>query len=148
MSERRFKVYIAGPYSKPEQCTNTHKAMVVWDSLFSMGFIPFCPHWTHFQHTFRPRPYEDWMAFDLEWLRACDVVYRLPGESAGADREVAEAVRLGIPVVIQDYPGDHYKLMVWAAKKEREVGAADALKKVVEDRYDPVFGEGGPGEEP
>lgn len=62
------------------------------------GFVPFCPHWSHFQHTFSPLPYVDWIEYDLHWLRTCDALLRLPGESAGADGEVAEAKRLGIPV--------------------------------------------------
>lgn len=66
--------------------------------MWELGFVPMCPHWSHFQHTFRPRPYADWLAFDLEWLPCCDAVLRLPGESSGADGEVARAVELGIPV--------------------------------------------------
>lgn len=40
----------------------------------------------------------DWLDIDLEWVRVSDAVLRLPGESAGADTEVAEANRRGIPV--------------------------------------------------
>ena len=40
-----------------------------------------------------------WMPDFLLWLASCDELVRLPGESAGADREVSEARRLGIPVV-------------------------------------------------
>lgn len=95
----RTRVYIAGPLSKPDPCANAHTAMRMWDTLFEKGYAPFCPHWTLLQHTCIPRPYEDWMTFDLEWLSCCDVVLRLPGESSGADREVAAAKQLGIPVV-------------------------------------------------
>jgi hypothetical protein len=38
------------------------------------------------------------MELDLIWLPACDAVLRLPGESNGADIEVKEAQRLGLPV--------------------------------------------------
>lgn len=94
----RRRVYIAGPYTRPDPCANTHAAMRMWDLLYEKGYAPFCPHWSHFQHTCMPRHYSDWLAFDLEWLRVCDAVLRLPGESSGADEEVAEAKRLGIPV--------------------------------------------------
>ena len=97
---RRTRVYIAGPYTRPDPCVNTNRAMAAWDLLWGLGFAPFCPHWSHYQHTHIPRPYEDWLAYDLEWLRTCDAVLRLPGESSGADKEVAEAVRLGIPVFL------------------------------------------------
>lgn len=42
--------------------------------------------------------HDEWLAVDLAWVAAADAVLRLPGESVGADREVAEAERLGIPV--------------------------------------------------
>lgn len=35
---------------------------------------------------------------DLEWMDHMDAVLRLPGESAGADMEVAHAKALGLPV--------------------------------------------------
>ena len=40
-------------------------------------------------------------------LERCDAVLRLPGESAGADRDVETAARRGIPVYyrLQDVPG-------------------------------------------
>lgn len=43
-------------------------------------------------------PHETWLSVDLPWVAAADAVYRLPGESAGADRETAHAERLGVPV--------------------------------------------------
>jgi hypothetical protein len=92
------KVYVSGPYTKGDPCENTHKAIAVGNRLFNHGFIPFVPHLTHFWHTMTPRPYRDWMRLDLAFLPACDVLLRLPGESDGADEEVAEAKRLGIPV--------------------------------------------------
>jgi hypothetical protein len=40
------------------------------------------------------------MKFSTEWLRKCDMLLRLPGKSAGADREVALAVELDIPIYL------------------------------------------------
>lgn len=42
----------------------------------------------------------DWLKVDFEFIRRCDAVLRLPGESVGADAEIAEAKRLGIPVFV------------------------------------------------
>lgn len=47
---------------------------------------------------FRSLGAEPWLTMDLEIVRRADAVLRLPGESAGADGEVAEAVRVGRPV--------------------------------------------------
>ena len=97
--KRRIKVYIASPYTLGDVAQNVRESMRVWDELFSAGFAPFAPLWSHFQHLVFPRPYEDWMAADDEWIGACDVLLRLPGESKGANREVCRARELGIPVV-------------------------------------------------
>lgn len=40
----------------------------------------------------------DWLGICLAWVDVCDFVVRLPGESKGADMEVARAMERGIPV--------------------------------------------------
>lgn len=92
------RVYVAGPYTKPDPCINTRNAILAGDEVWAAGFVPFVPHLTHLWHTVSPKPYADWLAYDLEWLPTCDAVLRLPGESSGADGEVARATELGIPV--------------------------------------------------
>src|SRR4030042_4199318 len=99
MKMKKIKVYIASPYTLPDPCINTNKAMNVANNLMNLGYIPFIPHLTHFQHTFHPRPPEDWYEYDKEFLKICDVVLRLNGESKGADEETALAKELKIPVV-------------------------------------------------
>lgn len=93
-----IRVYIAGPYSGGDVGKNIREAMIAWHRLRNLGFIPFCPHLSHFLHLLIPLEYEDWLLWDLEWLRVCDAVLRLPGESPGADREVLAANDLNIPV--------------------------------------------------
>ena len=68
------------------------------DLLIQMGIAPYVPHLSHFQHMMWPHDYEVWMAVGLAWLRTCDAILRLPGESPGADREVEVARILEIPV--------------------------------------------------
>lgn len=99
VSANRILVYVAGPYTNPDPCENTYKAVEVGDKLLAMGFAPFIPHLSHFWHTMSPKPYSVWMDYDLEFLKVCDFVYRMPGASSGADKEVALAKELGIPVV-------------------------------------------------
>lgn len=95
---KRKKVYIAGPYTKGDVALNVHAALEAAEKVVAVGGIPFVPHLTHFWHLIFPHPYRMWLAYDAEWLLACDVVLRLPGESAGADEEVALAQKLGVPV--------------------------------------------------
>jgi len=89
---------VAGPYTKPDPIKNVHKAIDVANLLMDMGHVPFVPHMSHFFHILHERPWEYWLQQDLEWLPVCDALLRIPGESRGADLEVAEALRRGIPV--------------------------------------------------
>lgn len=92
------RIYVAGPYTKGDTCVNTHSAIAAGNVLLDNGFAPFVPHLSHFWHTVTPRPYEDWMGLDLAWVKVADAVLRLPGESSGADREVACAEANGVSV--------------------------------------------------
>ncbi len=92
------RIYIAGPYTGGETTLNVRIAVEAGQRIADAGAIPFVPHLYHLWHLLIPGPYEQWMRFDLAWLEKCDALVRLPGESPGADREVAEAERLGLPV--------------------------------------------------
>lgn len=96
---KRLKVYVAGPYTKGDVCINVRTAIKVADQLATLGFVPFIPHLTHFWHLLCPRPYEFWLDYDIQFLECCDVLLRIPGESSGANKEVALAVEMGLPVV-------------------------------------------------
>lgn len=92
------KAYVSGPYTKGDPCVNVHNAVMASNKLMDAGFVVFCPHLSHFWHSMTPRPYEDWMEIDLAFLPACDFLIRLPGDSKGADIEVAEARKAGLRV--------------------------------------------------
>ena len=92
----KVKVYISGPYSQGNTNENTYHAIVVGEAIADMGASPFIPHLSHFRP--RTRSYEYWIQEDLEWLSCCQALYRMPGESPGADREVEYANESGIPV--------------------------------------------------
>ncbi len=94
----KLKVYIASPYTKGDVAQNIRRQIDVADELMNLGFSPFLPVLSHFQHIVCPRPYEEWMDNDLEWVLACDALLRLSGDSPGADREVLFAKKNHIPV--------------------------------------------------
>lgn len=77
---------------------NVRRAVCAGNNLRALGHTPFVPHLTHFWHFLYPHNIEYWYAYDLEWLESCDAVFRIGGESAGADKEVARALELGKPV--------------------------------------------------
>lgn len=98
-----IKVYIAGPYSSSsskEVEKNIKKSIHVADKLLSLGYFPFVPHLIHFWDLVCPRTWEEWLEYDMEWLKECNAVLRLCGVSKGADEEVLLAVSLGIPVFV------------------------------------------------
>ena len=96
----KAKIYIAAPYTKGDVAVNVRNAFDAANTLADLGFAPFVPHFTHFWHMLFPRPYKFWLDLDLEFLPCCQAVLRLPGDSQGADGEVAAAKKLGIPVFV------------------------------------------------
>jgi len=94
------RVYIAGPYSKGDQAQNVRRVLDFAEVVANCGMIPFVPHLSHFWHLVHPHDIDFWYAYDLEWLKQCDILVRLSGESRGADEEVMWAREWDIPVII------------------------------------------------
>lgn len=97
-------VYIAGPYTHPDPVTNTREACLVADRVTEMGAAVIVPHLSLLWHAISPAPIETWYERDIDVMRHCHAVVRLPGASTGADAEVGEAVRLDLPVYA--WPGE------------------------------------------
>lgn len=91
-------VYISGPYTKGGMVQNIQRIIAVAEILTSRGYLVFVPHLSHLWDLISPHPYEFWMWIDLAWVRRCDAVFRVSGDSSGADREVNEAIINNIPV--------------------------------------------------
>lgn len=94
----KLKVYIASPYTKGDVEANVGQSFKIFNELLNYGFIPFAPLALHFIHMTYPQSCETWLEYDLAWLKDCNILLRLPGESAGADREVEAAKKACIPV--------------------------------------------------
>jgi len=125
---KRAVVYVAGPISKGDLAGNVLKAHEAGMALLKAGLSPIVPHGNCFwgnkvgfvgrEACFAPEVLpagtviEDWYLADLPIVRRCDAVLRLPGESTGADLEVAEAVAAGIPVF-----GTVAQVAAWAAEE-------------------------------
>lgn len=97
------KIYIAGPYSSNiawQVERNVEAAMDAARDIYERGHYPYCPHLTHYLHTYflevynDSLTYEQWMDFDSVWVTACDALLYL-GPSKGADRELSQALREG-----------------------------------------------------
>jgi nucleoside 2-deoxyribosyltransferase len=92
------KIYIAGPYTLGDVAANVREAIETGDQLIRAGFVPFIPHLSHLWHLVAPKSYEDWLAYDFEWVLSCDGLLRIGQTSRGADREVSFAKKNDIPV--------------------------------------------------
>lgn len=105
-------IYVAGPLSKGDHNQNVRRAVLVAEALVEAGADVFIPHthgvlWdmaTAVQH-----PHEFWMGIDLAILEKCDGLVRVPGESKGADLEVAAMLELNRPVY--SIPSAHIHVM-------------------------------------
>jgi hypothetical protein len=99
MMDMKIKVYISCPLTSSGRVTeNVHNALEAANKLLDAGFAVYVPHWNVIQDMAFPRGYDFWLAHDLEWLTACNILLRLPGDSSGADVEVQKARELGKPV--------------------------------------------------
>lgn len=93
-----MRIYVAGPITKGNTMHNVHTAIKVGDELMKLGFCPFVPHANIMWDMVSPHSYEDWCKWDDEWLKQCHAILRIPGESKGAEAEIALARTLDIPV--------------------------------------------------
>lgn len=97
------RIYVAGPIGADDDGRSARIAAAIdaGSHLLRLGHAPFVPHlWAAAMYDDAITAdallgYEDWMAYDLAFLRVCDAVLRIPGESPGADREVQLARELG-----------------------------------------------------
>lgn len=96
---KRLKVYVAGPISLGDMCHNVHKACTVATKILNMGHVPFLPHSNVIWNMVTPLTYEQMTEWDNEWLKACDIVVRIPGTSIGSEAEQSLAEKCGIPVM-------------------------------------------------
>ncbi len=91
-------IYVAGPYSS-DPVLGTRDAVQAGLAIYerwNVGVV--IPHTSLLSHAMFPRPVEFWYAFDLKQVEHCHALFRLPGESSGADAEEAYAETLGIPI--------------------------------------------------
>jgi len=93
-------VYVASPFSEGDRQGNVERQNAMANVLLNEGYLPFSPLiMGDAMEQMQPRMWEEWMEACYGWLSRCDALLRLEGESVGADLEMKEAARLGIPIV-------------------------------------------------
>lgn len=126
------RIYIAGPYTKGDQVQNVRNAIEAGDILRNFGFIPFIPHLNMLWHAIFPHNADYWYEWDIEWLKQCDVLIRLPGESVGADREMEIAKELFLDIYAGEYAVDNF-LDDYYWQLRREGGEKIDWEKTIEN---------------
>ena len=91
-------VYVAGPITAdPWGCVR--KATTAAAILKDFGCHAYLPQLSVLHEIVSPEPYEHWIEHGLAMVARCDGLWRYGSdESPGADREVARAAELEIPV--------------------------------------------------
>ncbi len=92
------RIYIAAPFTGDVDA-NCARAIDAAEEVLRAGFLPFVPHLYRAWDARHAGPYEQWMALCFAEIDRCDALLRLPGASAGADREVVYAIERRLPVV-------------------------------------------------
>ena len=108
---RRARVYVAGPISS-NIFEGVWRGAAAGRMMFLDGLAPFVPHFDAFW--WLPggdgpgsEIWKSYLEYDLEYVAVCDAVYRLAGQSTGADKECNVAMNLNIPVFLEaagEYP--------------------------------------------
>jgi hypothetical protein len=93
----RPRIYCAGPFTGDVDA-NCARAIDVGEQVERAGFHPVIPHLYRAWDARHPHGYEHWMRLCFEDVESCAGLLRMPGESPGADREVAHAQHCCIPV--------------------------------------------------
>jgi hypothetical protein len=93
-----IRVYIASPYRIGDKIENVRRSLEAANKLIQAGMYPYAPLLNHYQNELFPQSEETWIKQDLAWISCCQCLLRLPGESFGADGEVAKANFEEIPV--------------------------------------------------
>ena len=95
-------VYVCMPYGdhndEATRLANTQAAMDVWFRLAADGFVPYCPHLSHFLHERQPMPRDFWLSQARAWVEKCDCVLSLGEPTEGMRGEEELARYLGKPV--------------------------------------------------
>jgi len=124
-------IYIAGPLSGErnvdggfeEEVRMDHvRTAIEWgDKVRAMGAAVFVPHLSHLGQILDEGKYyhtwEYWLGMDEQVILRCDMLVRIPGLSAGADREVTFCHKNDIPVTNSLEEAD-----TWIKKWHGDVG--------------------------
>lgn len=102
----KIKLYIASPYTNGWMPDNVRLQLEAKDILMNYGFVPFAPLVNHFSEIYKHRKENEWLEWDIEWLKTCDILVRIRSKrngleipSPGSDKETLTARENNILIV-------------------------------------------------
>ena len=103
---KRPLLYVSGPISNGgslniwQQKEHVRFSTEISFELIRRGYSVYCPHWSLLAEELihDKLPHNKWIENDLPWVAKSDAVYRLPGESVGAELECGMARTCEIPI--------------------------------------------------
>lgn len=115
-----LKVYIASPYNIGDKEKNVHRAIEAANTLWKLGLCPYVALLNHYWNKLTPKSEEEWLKMDFQWLDSCSILWRLPGKSVGAEKEIRYAKMMKIPVAyslkeVLDFAGKLNRL-IWGCR--------------------------------
>ena len=94
----RTVIYVACPMRIGGWTANVRKAAKIGRDLILKGYSVINPMGSWLLDTAAPMEFEDWIENDYGLIHASDAIFRIPGESEGADLEVQFANSISKPV--------------------------------------------------
>ena len=92
-------VYVAHPITIGGPDKNMRKMIDACQEVWKLGHYAYGAFGNLIWEVVYPKNEKEYLDHDIAWLKKCDIVWRIPGESKGADYEVKIAKELGIKVV-------------------------------------------------
>lgn len=129
IERRRLRVYLAGPMSSGDRFENITGAIRVARKMVQDGLAPYVPQFDAYMFPGEDITWNGFLEWDMEWVAVSEAVYRLAGESKGADLECLKASERGIPVFYQ-FNHDGNPSPLWGYMKMLEYAESQALTGV------------------
>lgn len=104
----RPRLYLSGPITLGSRTENLSRSVNTARGMMAHGFAVLNPILSICDPDAFTVPHREWIENDLPWVAVADVVFRMPGESIGADEETRFAELKGIPVITS-----WHELMAW-----------------------------------
>ena len=98
-NNERPRIYVAGPMTSNKVLgpyTPIGDAARIASLLYAAGWLPFVPQLNSLWEIVcgpldDTKPAGGWLDYDFGWLDVCHAIYRMPGDSDGADQETTRA---------------------------------------------------------